>query len=141
MNKKDVQVGDKVIYKNTIAEVIERGDEYVIILFEGFEYGVDYSQISSLVINEQPVPTPTPPAPQPNIMNVKERTVANPTINYIYNRQTDSAFIVINKKITICIPNIQRKSSYNIAMSVKRDDDIYSEDIGNALAFYRSQTK
>ena len=54
-----------------------------------------------------------------------------------YEEETESAFLVVNDKLTICIPGISYESFLAIGTSSKNDGDEFNDEIGDALAFHR----
>lgn len=78
----------------------------------------------------QPEPTPTPA--------VEATPEHKPSIEIIFDENIDAVFIVIDKKVTLCIPDMTQRQADAIAESSKHDDDKYNEEIGTSIAFYRS---
>ena len=122
MKKEEIRIGMTVMHNvHGVGEVIEIKGNKVGLKVGWFLHEVS---VNDLVLKAEPT------------SEVKSDT--RHQIEIVYDMAVTSLFITIDKKETICIPNVSPSVLNDIGISSKSDEDEFNEEIGRALAFYRA---
>jgi hypothetical protein len=68
----------------------------------------------------------------------EDEVAPKPRVDIRYDEATKALFIIFEEKVTVCVPEVMPDVAENVAMSFCKDGDVYDEEIGCALAFFRS---
>lgn len=143
MKKELIKLGDKLFWDgkqdNVAVTVID-------LSMIGNTVGIADGGITHVVDarNLQPIPAPQVAQPEQTLSQLcpvnkpVEEVSPLPQIKKYYDEKTSSLFIVINGKTTMCIPHVSKGAYDCLGISYKHDDDSYNQEIGQALAHYRS---
>lgn len=136
MKKNELVFGQKVVCKETGLTVTVSD-----LTLEGNMVGITTGCIAKIVnadvLRVLPEISPTHNVQQ-EVPVVQETSSTIPTIKKRYSEETNSLFLLINDKVTICISNVSPEIINAVGISSCNDTDVYNKEIGDALAFSRA---
>jgi hypothetical protein len=69
----------------------------------------------------------------------EDEVVPKPTrVDIRYDEATKALFIIFEEKVTVCVPKVMPDVAENVAMSFCKDGEVYDEEVGCALAYFRT---
>lgn len=133
MLKKDIKLGDMLKWENSRkpVEVIDTSanGKVGILLHDKSTFTINASQLSPIIDEATPKVVESDevaPVPVPKVV-----------IEKFYDENKECGFVVIDKKVTICIPDTEIE---DIGVTVKSDKDTYDKEIGFGVSLLRSRS-
>ena len=69
----------------------------------------------------------------------EDEVVPKPTrVDVRYDEATMALFIIFEEKVTVCVPEVTPDVAKKVAMSFCKDGEVYDEEVGCALAYFRT---
>lgn len=138
MKREEIKFGDKLVCEGVVGlvEVLDIDlpeDELVAILLPNqHTYFVPASQLSK----------PTDVCDEDYdeyFFEFEDEATPKPTrVDIRYDEATMALFIIFEEKVTVCVPEVTPDVAKKVAMSFCKDGEVYDEEVGCALAYFRT---